>query len=84
MTKKVKEWVAMEMRNVLYHGYDAYDATDRCYGIAMFVSNSVYGYGTPEGKALADWWDNEALPWFNAAKNYEDGYGFAPEKTLFE
>jgi len=79
MTKKVQEWCAMEMKNVLYHGYDASKATDRCYGIVMFVLNSVHGYDTPEGRALANWWEDEMLPWFNAAVIYQNGAGPAPE-----
>lgn len=51
MVEKVKAWCEYEIENVICRGYDAQDAITRCYGIIMFVSNSVLD--SPEGKELA-------------------------------
>ena len=70
MVEKVKAWCEYELKNVTkYRTSPAFtlfvsNATTRCYGIVMFVSNSLLGYDTPEGKELATWWDDEMLPRF--------------------
>jgi hypothetical protein len=78
MVEKVKAWCADEMKTVLEHGGDIQAAITRCYGIVMFVSNSVLGYDTPEAKELVSWWDDEMLMRFREVQAYQYEMRHAP------
>lgn len=78
MVEKVKAWCEYEIDNVINRGYDAQGAITRCYGVIMFVSNSVLGYDSPEGKELATWWDDEMLPKMRKAQEYVREMEHAP------
>lgn len=67
MKEKVMEWCKRELNNIK-RGYKAHDATTRCYGIVMFVTNELIGFESPEGQELVRWWDNEMLPAFRNAE----------------
>lgn len=66
MFEKVKAWCEYELDNVEKHGYDVHGAITRCYGIVMFVSNSLVGYDSAKGQQIAKWWDDEMLPRFRS------------------
>ena len=61
---KVQKWCHYEVNNVLKHYSNAEKATDRCFGILMFVTNSILNYDSPESKELVKWWEDEMLPEF--------------------
>lgn len=64
MVEKVKTWCEYEFKNATKYNANPLNAMTRCYGIVMFVSNSLLGYDSAEGKELTTWWDDEMLPRF--------------------
>lgn len=64
MVEKVKAWCEYEFKNATRYSASPLNAMTRCYGIVMFVSNSLLGYDSVEGKELTTWWDDEMLPRF--------------------
>lgn len=52
MIEKVKTWCEYEFKNATRYNANPLNAMTRCYGIIMFVSNSLLEYDSVEGKEL--------------------------------
>ena len=66
MKEKAMAWIEKEYLDLWKPIHrNAEKATDRCFGIIMFVTNELLGYDSPEGKELIEWWENWMCPKFH-------------------